>query len=112
MFIVYVVGNLTKDVELKYSEKGVLFARVSIAVDAGYGEKKTTQFINLVNFSNAAQRLFDWSKKGTQVVICGKVTKVGVWKDSPQMDVEVLDFQVTQRGKPKEEKQETPFDVE
>lgn len=65
------IGNLARDSELRYSQSGTAIASFAIAVNRGYGEKKTTSFFNMTLFGKRAESLNDYLTKGTKVgVIC------------------------------------------
>ena len=65
-------GRLVWDAELKTGASGANYARTRIAVDEGFGEKKTTSFIACVAFGKVAERLSSLTK-GTPVYVEGRI---------------------------------------
>jgi single-strand DNA-binding protein len=67
-------GRITKDFELKTSEKsGCLFANFSLAVNEGFGDIQKTTFFDCIVFGADAERLIKAkAKKGSLVQVTGK----------------------------------------
>ena len=66
-------GRLTQDVNLKYTPNGVPVFNNGIAVDDGYGEKKRTNFFNLVAYKKTAELAGQYLSKGSLVLISGRL---------------------------------------
>lgn len=102
------IGNLGKDVEAQYTENGKLFAKASVAVETGWGDKKNTVWVNAIVWGeDPATRFKDFCQKGTRVFLSGNQS-VREWtsKDGkPGFSVEltVKEFRVLSGGKPKGE---------
>jgi single-strand DNA-binding protein len=71
---VIIIGRLTKDVELKYTQSGKAVAQFSIAVDDGYGDNKRTYYPNIVVWGKSAETCSNCIAKGSKVAVCGKLT--------------------------------------
>ncbi len=71
---VIIIGRLTKDVELKYTQSGKAVAQFSIAVDDGYGDNKRTYYPNIVVWGKSAETCGNCIAKGSKVAVCGKLT--------------------------------------
>lgn len=69
------MGRLTADPELKYTQSDVPVASFTLAVDRTYksGEEKKTDFINIVAWRQRAEFVTKWFKKGSLVVIEGAI---------------------------------------
>lgn len=71
------IGRLTKDVELRYSDTGTAFARFSLAIDRGKdqnGNSKGADFPNCIAFGKTAETLSKWSAgKGGRIMIEGRI---------------------------------------
>ena len=67
------VGRLVKDPEVRYSQSGTAVANFNIAISSGYGEHKQTDFIPLVAFKNLAEIVGNNLKKGSQVLVEGRM---------------------------------------
>lgn len=67
----FFIGRTTKPAELRYTQgrDPMAVASVSIAVDDGYGEKKTTSFFDLTIFGNRAESFEKYCPKGTKVAV-------------------------------------------
>jgi single-strand DNA-binding protein len=71
---VIIIGRLTKDVELKYTQSGKAVAQFSIAVDDGYGDNKRTYYPNIVVWGKSAETCGNCIAKGSKVAVSGKLT--------------------------------------
>ena len=73
------IGNLTKDVDLRYLPSGSAVANFSIACNDSYknketGEKvETTEFVNAVAFNKLGEIVGKYLQKGSKVFIEGKM---------------------------------------
>lgn len=74
---VILLGRLTKDVEIKYSqsEKSNAIARFTLAVDRRFQRdtEQNADFINCVAFAKTAEFLGTYGKKGTKFVLDGHI---------------------------------------
>ena len=72
---VMLIGNLTRDPEVRYStgENASAVARFSIAVNDGYGEKQKTSYPNIVCFGRTAENCEKYLRKGSKVAVCGRI---------------------------------------
>ena len=68
MKVITIIGRLTKDCEVRKNDRGE-FATFSVAVDDGYGDKKTTIYFG-VNYWRT--QLAQYLGKGTQVGVTGE----------------------------------------
>ena len=71
---VLLIGRLTKDVDLKFTQSGKAVAQFSIAVDDGYGDNKRTYYPNIVVWGKSAETCGNCIAKGSKVAVCGKLT--------------------------------------
>ncbi|HEN0443565.1 TPA: single-stranded DNA-binding protein [Streptococcus agalactiae] len=73
---VVLVGRLTRDVELKYTQSNVAVATFTLAVNRPFkneaGEREA-DFINCVIWRQSAENLANWAKKGTLIGITGHI---------------------------------------
>ncbi|MGE7726903.1 single-stranded DNA-binding protein [Bacillus cereus] len=66
------VGRLTRDPESEtYGENKV--CRFAIAVDDGFGDKKTTDFFNVSAWGKLGENVQQYTKKGSLVLVEGKM---------------------------------------
>jgi single-strand DNA-binding protein len=83
---VNVVGNLTRDVELRFSQNGKPWASFSIAVNefsrGRDGERsEQTSFLNCKIFGDAAENLSESTSKGTRLMVHGRMRQEE-WTDN------------------------------
>ena len=67
------VGRLTRDPEMKFTPQGTPVCKFSIAVDRGYGDKKDTDFFNIVAWQKLAEICEKYLGKGSLVLIEGEI---------------------------------------
>ena len=75
---VILMGRLTRDAEIRYSqgESSTAIARSSLAVDRRFrrdNEEQTADFINCVAFGRTAEFLERFGRKGTKFVLEGRI---------------------------------------
>lgn len=75
------IGRLVRDPETNQTTSGIKYARFTIAVDRGFGETKTTDFIPMVAWRNQADFIANYVKKGNLVSVEGKFTSSTFEKD-------------------------------
>lgn len=83
---VNVVGNLTRDIELRFSQNGKPWASFSVAVNEFQrgrdGERsEQTSFLNCKIFGDAAENLAESSSKGTRLMVHGRMRQEE-WTDN------------------------------
>ena len=74
------IGRTTKDVELRYSEKGTAVARFTLAINRRFNREKT-DFLNCVAFGKTAELIAQYVKKGNRVGVSGEVQTDSYEKD-------------------------------
>ena len=75
---VFLMGNLTRDPELRYTPNGAAVASFSVAVNRVYklpsGEKKEeVSFIRVVSWNKQAELCGEYLKKGSGVMVEGRL---------------------------------------
>lgn len=75
---IFVIGNLTRDVELKALPTGTKVANLSIATnrswkDANGMKKEDVEFHNIVAFGKQAEVLAQYCTKGSQLLVEGRL---------------------------------------
>lgn len=84
---VILVGNLTRDVELKYTPNGMAIAKFGLATNRSYkdnttGElKQEVMFIDITVFGRSAEVANQYLKKGKKVLVEGRLV-LDQWVDS------------------------------
>ena len=69
---VTLIGNLTRDPELKQTPKTPV-CRFTLAINDGYGENKKTSYIPIVVFGNTANNCERFLRKGSKVAVSGRL---------------------------------------
>ena len=82
---VLLIGNLTRDPELRYTPKGTAVTEIGLAVNRIYsgedGEKKEeTTFVDVTLWARQAEIAGQYLKKGRPVFIEGRL-QLGTWDD-------------------------------
>ena len=70
---IVVVGRLVHTPELKITQAGTSYARVTIANEAGYKDKKHTNFIDVLAWSGLAESLSKYCEKGRKILVDGRL---------------------------------------
>ena len=68
------MGRLTRDPELRHTNNSTPVCNFSIAVDNGYGENKTTDFINCVAWKKTAEFVEKYFAKGRMIALVGRIS--------------------------------------
>lgn len=80
---VVLLGRLTKDIELRYTQTGNTVASFSLAVNRKFvkeGEERKADFINIVAWNKLAEMTSKYISKGQQVCIAGRL-ETRTWDD-------------------------------
>jgi len=82
--LVIIIGNLTRDVELRALEDGKYVASFDLATNDSYKNKagvkvETVEFVRCSAFGKSAELIAQYMKKGSQILIQGKL-KTHSWE--------------------------------
>jgi single-strand DNA-binding protein len=82
---VILVGNLTRDPELRYTPKGTAIAKIGLAVNRNWtsesGEKKEeVTFVDVDVFGRTAENVGQYMRKGRPILIEGRL-RLDQWDD-------------------------------
>lgn len=82
---VILVGNLTRDPELRYTPKGTAVAKIGLAVNRNWtsesGEKKEeVTFVDVDIFGRTAENVSQYMRKGRPILIEGRL-RLDQWDD-------------------------------
>jgi single-strand DNA-binding protein len=82
---VILMGNLTRDPELRYTPKGTAIAKIGLAVNRNWtsesGEKKEeVTFIDVDVFGRTAENVGQYMRKGRPILVEGRL-KLDQWDD-------------------------------
>lgn len=91
---VSLLGRLTREPELKYTQSGTAVTRITIAVDRGLSKEKrqaaqannqpTADFINCIGWGKTAELISNYFSKGNQIGIIGRI-QTGSYEKNGQM---------------------------
>jgi single-strand DNA-binding protein len=70
---VIIVGRLTRDPDVRYTQTGKAVASFSVAVDSGFGENKRADFIPVVVWEKLAEICGNNLTKGRRVLVEGRL---------------------------------------
>lgn len=91
---IILIGRLTKDAALRYTADGKEVLDISLAVDDGYGERKSTIWFRCSLWGKRAVSLERHLTKGQQVYIEGRLNheegNPRLWGDPPKASFEVF----------------------
>ena len=70
---IFLTGSLGRDPEAKYSNGGMAITKFSLAVNGGFGDKKRTDWFNVVCFNKTAETMGNCLHKGSKILVEGEV---------------------------------------
>lgn len=107
---VILIGNLTRDPELRYTPKGTAIAKLGLAVNRTWrtetGEnREETTFVDVDAFGRSAELIGQYLKKGRAIMIEGRL-RLDQWEDKQSgqkrsklgVVLESFQFMDSQRG--------------
>jgi single-strand DNA-binding protein len=82
---VILIGNLTRDPELRYTPKGMAIAKVGLAVNRkwrseGDEQKEEVTFIDIDLFGKTAENVGHYMRKGSSMLVEGRL-RLDQWDD-------------------------------
>lgn len=82
---VILIGNLTRDPELRYTQTGVAIAKISLAINRSWraesGEmREEVTFVDVEAFRKQAETIAQYVKKGRPLMVEGRL-KLDQWDD-------------------------------
>lgn len=84
MNAVHLIGNLTRDPEIRYTQSGTAITNFGVAINRTWtdnGEKKEkTTFIDITSFGKQGEVIAQYFKKGRKIGISGRL-ELGQWED-------------------------------
>ena len=67
------IGRLTKDLDLRYTQSGTAVAQFTLAVDRQFSKEKETDFIPVVAWGKTAENCANYIGKGSLVAVGGRI---------------------------------------
>lgn len=74
MLIITLAGNTGRDAEHKTTQGGAEFCRFSVGVSTGYGENKTTTWVDVTKWGKGSDGLARILRKGSKVSVSGELS--------------------------------------
>ncbi len=92
---VFLIGNLTRDPELRYTPSGMAVANLRLAVNSQYKDKqgevrKETCFVTIVVWNKQAEAASQFLQKGSPVFVEGRLL-YRTWEDTSGQKRNVLE---------------------
>ncbi len=105
---VLLMGNLTRDVELRHTQSGMALAKFGMAINRKWSQngeqKESTCFVDLTAWGRQAELLSQYVKKGSQLFVEGRL-EYSTWesqedgKKRSKLEVVVENFQFMGSGR-------------
>ena len=112
---VMLIGNITKDIELRHTPNGVAVANFTIATKRNYKNQKgeyESDFIRCIAYRETAEFIDKYFSKGNGIVIEGQI-KTGSYEGQDKKKVFTTDVMVERvefAGKKEKEDNQNPFE--
>lgn len=74
MLIVTLAGNLGRDAEFKTTQGGAEMCSFGVGVTVGYGENKSTVWVDVTKWGKGSQGLSGILRKGSKVSVSGELS--------------------------------------
>lgn len=117
---VTLIGNLTRDPELKFTAKGAAVCNMSLAInekwkDDSGEQKERVIFVDIDVWNKTAENCAQYLKKGSSAMVVGRL-KIDVWDDKQTgqkrtrlgVTAQTVQFLSTPSGERSEPKQDKP----
>jgi single-strand DNA-binding protein len=70
---VNMIGNLTRDPEMRTTNNGTQVTSFTIAVNSGWGDNKKTSFIPVTAWNKTAENCHKFLNKGSKIAVSGRI---------------------------------------
>lgn len=112
---VFLIGRLTRDPELRYTESNVPVASFTLAINRNHtnqdGEREA-DFINIIAWKKQAENIKNYIKEGSQIAVDGRIQTRSYEKDGQKhyvTEVVVDSIQFLESKQETTANQEDPF---
>lgn len=88
------IGRLGRDAEVRHTQAGKPITTFAVAIDDGFGDNKTTTWIDCAMFGERGERIADYIRKGDRIGVTGSIrldtytTRDGVEKSKVALRVQ------------------------
>lgn len=104
---VFLTGNLTRDIEMRYTQNGTAVASFSIGNNEKYGDKQVTTFVPIVAWDKLAEVCGSYLSKGSKILVEGRMQirsyegKDGIKRYVTEVVAQKIEFQNTKKSESK-----------
>ncbi len=74
------MGRLTRDPVIRHTDSGKAVCNFTVAIDNGYGEEKSADFISCVAWNKTAEFVDKYFVKGRMIIVVGRI-QTRTWED-------------------------------
>ena len=74
------MGRLTRDPVIRHTDSGKAVCNFTVAIENGYGEEKSTDFISCVAWNKTAEFVDKYFAKGRMIIVVGRI-RTRTWED-------------------------------
>lgn len=74
------MGRLTRDPVIRHTDSGKAVCNFTVAIDNGYGEEKSADFISCVAWNKTAEFVDKYFAKGRMIIVVGRI-QTRTWED-------------------------------
>lgn len=74
------MGRLTRDPVIRHTDSGKAVCNFTVAIDNGYGEEKSADFISCVAWNKTAEFVDKYFAKGRMIIVVGRI-RTRTWED-------------------------------
>lgn len=74
------MGRLTRDPVIRHTDSGKAVCNFTVAIDNGYGEEKSADFISCVAWNKTAEFVDKYFAKGRMIIAVGRI-QTRTWED-------------------------------
>lgn len=71
---VHLLGNVTRDVQVRVTKTGKAVSSFTVAINRKFGDKESTDFVNCVAWGALAESVGNQVRKGSRVYVHGRFT--------------------------------------
>lgn len=74
------MGRLTRDPVIRHTDSGKAVCNFTVAIDNGYGEEKSADFISCVAWNKTAEFVDKYFARGRMIIVVGRI-QTRTWED-------------------------------
>lgn len=108
---VFLLGRLTQEPVCSQTNTGKTVAKFSLAVDRGYGDNKSADFISCIAWDKRADFAEKYLHKGTKVAIEGNIKTGSYTKNGQKYYTTDVVIDAVEFAGPKEKQEECPAPI-